>query len=74
MAQLVDQIQASGAIAIFLETGTNPKLAEQLAKETDIKIIYDLYTHSVSDSGGKASTYMDLMKYNVDQIVNALGE
>jgi ABC-type Zn uptake system ZnuABC Zn-binding protein ZnuA len=74
MAQLVDQMRDSGAIAIFMETGTNPQLAEQLAKETNIKIVYDLYTHSVSDSNGKASTYIDLMKYNVEQMVIALGE
>jgi ABC-type Zn uptake system ZnuABC Zn-binding protein ZnuA len=74
MAELVDQMRASGAIAIFMETGTNPQLAEQLAKETNIKIVYDLYTHSVSDSDGQASTYIDLMKYNVEQMINALGE
>ena len=74
MAQLVDQMRASGAIAIFMETGTNPQLAEQLAKETKIKIVYDLYTHSVSDLDGKASTYIDLMKYNVEQMINALGD
>ncbi|MDO9086251.1 MAG: metal ABC transporter substrate-binding protein [Anaerolineaceae bacterium] len=74
MAQLVDQMRASGAIAIFMETGTNPQLAEQLAKETNIKIVYDLYTHSVSESDGKASTYIDLMKYNVEQMINALGD
>jgi len=72
LANLIDQIKASGARAIFLETGANPNLAEQIAGETHIKIVTDLYTHSISDSKGPASTYIDMMKYNVTQIVNAL--
>ncbi len=74
LAALVDQMRLSGATAIFLETGANPQLADQLASETGAKVVYDLYTHSTSDAGGPAPTYLDLMKYNVDQIVRALGE
>ena len=33
LAQLVDQIKATGAPAIFLETGANPQLAEQVARK-----------------------------------------
>ena len=72
LAQLVDQMRSSGATAIFMETGSNPQLAEQLSKETGIKVVYDLYTHSVSEEGGNAPTYIDLMKYNVEQMVKAL--
>ena len=74
MAELVDQMQASGAIAIFMETGSNPQLAEQLSTETGIKVVYDLYTHSISEVGGNAPSYIDLMKYNVEQMVRALAE
>ena len=34
LAQLIDHIRASGAKAVFLETGANPQLAEQVAQET----------------------------------------
>ncbi len=74
LAELVDQMKAAGATAIFLETGSNPELADQLSSETGIKVVYDLYTHSTSAADGPAPTYIDLMKYNVDQMVNALGE
>ena len=72
MARLVDHILETGAIAIFLETGSNPKLAEQIAQETGIKVVSDLYTHSITDASGKAPTYIDMMKYNVNAIVEAL--
>jgi ABC-type Zn uptake system ZnuABC Zn-binding protein ZnuA len=72
MARLVDHIRETGAIAIFLETGSNPQLAEQIAAETGIKVVSELYTHSITDASGKAPTYIDMMKYNVQAIVEAL--
>jgi ABC-type Zn uptake system ZnuABC Zn-binding protein ZnuA len=72
LATLVDQIRTTGAPAIFLESGTNPQLAEQIASETGVKVVSDLYTHSLSEPGGPASTYIDMMKYDVNAIVKVL--
>lgn len=69
MAALIEQIIATGAPAIFLETGANPQLAQQIAAETGVKVVSDLYTHSLSAPDGPAPTYIDMMKYNVSQIV-----
>ena len=72
LASLVDHLKATGAPAIFLETGANPQLANQLAHETGIKIVSDLYTHSVTEPSGNAPTYIDMMRYNAQKIVEAL--
>jgi ABC-type Zn uptake system ZnuABC Zn-binding protein ZnuA len=72
LAALIDKIKASKAPAIFLETGSNPQLAQQIAHETGVKVVSDLYTHSVSAPDGPAPTYIDLMRYNTQQIVEAL--
>ena len=72
MAALIDQIRASGARAIFMETGANTELADQISAETNVILVTNLYTASVSDANGPAPTYLDMMKYNVSQIVNAL--
>ena len=72
LASLVDHLKATNAPAIFLETGANPQLANQLAQEIGIKIVNDLYTHSVTESSGNAPTYIDMMRYNVQKIVEAL--
>lgn len=71
MADLIDLIQASGAPAIFLDEVENPSLAQQIADETGVRVITDLHLESLTD-GSPAGTYIDMMKYNVDQIVNAL--
>jgi manganese/iron transport system substrate-binding protein len=72
IARLEDRVKAGGAIAIFLETGANPQLAQQVASDTGVKVVADLYTHSITAPDGKAPTYIDMMRYNVTAIVNAL--
>ena len=71
MAALIDQIKSSGAPAIFLDASDNTALAQQIAAETDVRVVSDLHLESLTD-GSPAATYMDMMKHNVAQIVNAL--
>lgn len=72
MTRLVEQIRATGTPAIFLETGTNPRLAEQIARETGIRIAPPLYSHSPSTGDGVAPGYISMMEYNTQVIVEAL--
>lgn len=72
MAQLVEHIKATGAPAIFLETGSNPQLARQLAQEAGVKTVTELYTHSITESDGPAPTYIEMIRFNVKTIVDAL--
>ena len=72
LARLVDQIKKSGVRAIFLELGSNPQLAEQVAGETGVKVVTDLYTHSITLPGGEAPSFIAMMKVDVTKIVGAL--
>jgi ABC-type Zn uptake system ZnuABC Zn-binding protein ZnuA len=72
VAELIEHIKEIGAPAIFLETGANPQLADQVAKETGIKIETQLFSHSITAPDGPAPTYIDMMKYNTHKIVEAL--
>jgi ABC-type Zn uptake system ZnuABC Zn-binding protein ZnuA len=72
LAALITQIRSSGVPAIFLETGTNPQLADQIASETGVKVVSELYTHNLSVTGGPASTYIEMMRHDVITIVEAL--
>ena len=49
MAALIDQIKASSAPAIFLGEVENPDLANQIAAETGVKVVDDLYLESLTD-------------------------
>lgn len=72
LARLTERVRATGAKVIFLETGANPQLAEQLARETGIQVVTDLYTHSLSAADGPAPTYLAMMRYNTQRIVAGL--
>jgi ABC-type Zn uptake system ZnuABC Zn-binding protein ZnuA len=72
VAQLIDHIKQTGAPAIFLETGANSQMARQIAQDTGVRVVADLYTHSTTDAEGPAPTYLDMMKYDTRAIVDAL--
>jgi len=72
LAQLIEVIRQQKVKAIFLELGSNPQLAEQIANETGVNVISDLYSHSLSSKEGPAPTYLEMMRYNTKLIVNAL--
>ncbi len=72
LARLIDEIKSTGAPATFLNISDSPHLADQIAAETKIKIVTNLYIETLSPSGGPAATYIDMMKYDVSQIVEAL--
>lgn len=72
IAQLVEKIRKTGARAIFVEAGETPRLAEQIAGEAGIKVVIGLYSHSISQPGGPAPSYIEMMRHNTTLIVNAL--
>lgn len=72
LAHLSDSLRALPVRVIFLDAGSNPKLAEQIAAETNAKIITNLYSESLSPAEGPAATYLEMMKHNVSVIVSAL--
>jgi ABC-type Zn uptake system ZnuABC Zn-binding protein ZnuA len=72
LARLVDGLKAAGARALFLEAGANPQLARQVAEESGIKVVTELFTHSLSDASGPAPTYLAMMRADVETIVGAL--
>lgn len=71
MSALIEQIKSSGAPAIFLGEVENTDLANQIAEETGMKVVNDLYLESLT-KGAPAATYIDMMKHNVTSIVSGL--
>ena len=71
MADLIDRIKLFEVPAVFLDTADNPALAQQIASETGVKMVTDLHLESLTE-GAPAGTYIDMMRYNVTKIVEAL--
>ena len=71
ISRLEATIRSLGVRSVFVGTGVNPALAEQVARDTGVRLV-PLYTHSLSGPEGPAGSYLKLMEYNVNAIVGAL--
>lgn len=71
IAELEETIRQFGVPAVFAETTVNPKLAEQVARDTGIQLV-TLYTGSLGGPGSGAESYVAMMRYNVAAMVDAL--
>lgn len=72
IAALVRTIQRSGVPAIFAETMVNPRLMQRIAQEAGVSLAPPLYTDALGVPGSPGATYVQMMQYNVNTIVNAL--
>ena len=72
VAELIEKIKAENVKAIFLESSINPSLAKQIGQDTGVKVVDTLYGDSLGEPGSPGETYVGMMKYNTDTIVEAL--
>lgn len=71
LAELEEEIRRFGVKAIFVGTTVNPALAERVAADTGVRLVF-LYIGSLSGPGGPAPSYLELMRFDVAAIVAAL--
>ena len=72
VARLVRQIRAEGIKALFVESIADPRLIEQIGRETGLRPSGRLYSDSLSLPDGPAATYEALMLHNTRLMVDAL--
>jgi len=72
VARLIQQIRKEGVKAIFVENISNPRVIEQIAKETNAKVGGTLYSDALSAANGPAATYLDMIRHNAKTIAAAL--
>ena len=72
VAAIIAQIRKQKVAAVFLENVTDPRLVEQVARETGAKVGGTLYSDALTDDKGDATTYIGLMRHNLRQLASAL--
>ena len=72
VAAIIAQIRKQKVAAVFLENVTDPRLVEQVARETGAKVGGTLYSDALTDDKGDATTYIDLIRHNLRQLASAL--
>ncbi len=69
VARLIRQIKRENIHAVFLENMGNPKLMEQLSKDAGVELGASLYADALSAPGQPGATYLQMLRYNVTQLV-----
>jgi ABC-type Zn uptake system ZnuABC Zn-binding protein ZnuA len=70
--KIIDLMKERKLSSVFIETSVNPKLLEEISRETGAKVGGTLYSDSVGDDGTFEGTYIGAVTHNVNAIVNAL--
>lgn len=69
VAKLIKQIRKEKITAVFIENVSDPRLVEQIGKESGVALGGELYSDALSKPDGPAPTYIDMFKNNVPKIV-----
>ena len=72
IANLIKQIRREKVTSVFMENVSDPRLMEQVAKESGVTLGGTLYSDALSKSDGPASTYLEMFKNNVTLIAGAM--
>jgi len=72
VGKLVRQIKKENVTALFIENMTDPRLVENIARETGVRPGGELYSDALSAADGPAGTYLDMFKNNVALMTKAM--
>jgi zinc/manganese transport system substrate-binding protein len=72
IAKIVSQVKRQKIPAVFMENISDPRMMQQIARETGAKIGGTLYSDALSDAKGPAATYLDMMRNNIRELAKAL--
>ncbi|MBP6011753.1 MAG: zinc ABC transporter substrate-binding protein [Alphaproteobacteria bacterium] len=72
VADLITQIRREKITAVFVENISDPRLIEQIARETGVKLGGKLYADALSKKDGPAPTYLALMRHNAKLLTAAM--
>ena len=71
LAELVHEVEENNVPAVFGETTVSERLAKAVATESGAELVR-LYSGSLGPEGSDAATYIEMVRTNVDLIVQAL--
>ncbi len=73
VARIIRQIESARAVALFLENVVDPRLLQQIARETGARIGGTLYSDALTGPDGPAPNYIELMRHNLRALAAAMG-
>ncbi len=72
VAKIIAQIRREKIPAVFLENITDPRLMNEIARETGAAVGGTLYSDALSPAGRPAANYIEMMRHNMRELTRAL--
>lgn len=72
VAKLIKQIRDERITAVFVENMDDPRLIDQIARETGAKVGPRIYSDALSGPAGPAATYLAMMRHNAKAFAAAM--
>ncbi|MEK3714460.1 metal ABC transporter substrate-binding protein [Paenibacillus sp. FSL R7-0333] len=74
MNRIIGIIKEKQIPALFLETSVNPKTMETISRETGVPVHSKIFTDSLAKEGEDGDTYLKMIKWNIDQVIEGLSK
>lgn len=71
-ARVIDAVRDAGVPAVFCEWTVPATAQQQVARETGARFAGELYVDSLTGPDGPVPTYLDLLRYDADRIIDGL--
>ncbi|WP_083389129.1 metal ABC transporter solute-binding protein, Zn/Mn family [Planococcus maritimus] len=72
ITRVLDIIEEQNIEGLFLETSIDPRSMEMVARETGVDIKGKVFTDSIGKPGEDGDTYLKMMQWNIDTILEGL--
>jgi len=72
VAKLIEQIKTEKVKTVFIENMSNPRLIQQIARDSGAQMGGALYSDALSAANGTAPTYLAMFQNNVPKMKEAL--
>lgn len=72
VVDVVEQIKATGVTAVFAENIINPRLTEQIARQSGVTVVATLYTDALGSADAGGTSYIAMIRHNVQTMAEAL--
>ncbi|MFO7630023.1 MAG: zinc ABC transporter substrate-binding protein [Prochlorococcaceae cyanobacterium] len=73
LEQVIRQVRQRQVPAVFCESTVDSRMQQQVARESGARFGGVFYVDSLSDPGGPAASYIQLLRHNVSILVRGLG-
>ncbi len=72
MVKVIEGVRANNIPVVFCESTVNPEAMEEVARQTGVRYGGYMYVDSLTEADGEAPTYLQLLRFDAETLVNGL--